>query len=499
MLLELDPAENPRNWHRWKKLIVSISPLLGALCITSSNSIYLAAIPSISEEFDVSTTLSILPITLFTIGLALGPVISASVSEIYGRRPVYIFSLLGALVFTAVGGSATNFRTLAVARFFTSFFGAPMVTIVIGTLNDVWDVVNDKTGSLFIGLFAAMMIWGTEIGPTIGQSILEDTGNWRWTFWLTTILIGVSCIVWLCPETYGPAIQRKKARKLGLSPPTRGNVIEVMKVALGRPLHMLVIEPIIFPTALISSIALCVVFFFYVAFPLIFQRIYSFTLYQTGLSFLSLFIGSIIGLFIMMILDKRKYRVAKAKAESLGLVVQPEERLYPVMLGGLLLPISLFWFAWTANESVHWVVPLLAGIPFGTGYFLVMLGWPLYKNDVYGIEFGASALAAENFMRYVLSAPVPLFSIQMIDRIGVHWSVSIAAFISLILVPIPWLIYKSGHKFRARSRYVQGRGVSQAADKPRESSDIRSDEAIHGEVKDKASIPVTAVCGDAEV
>jgi MFS family permease len=313
-------------------------------------------------HFNVNTTLAIVPITLFATGLAFGPIVSAAVSEIYGRRPVYVASLTGAVIFTAIAASASTFHTLVVARFFASFFGAPMITIVVGTLNDVWDVVNDKTGTMFLGLFAATMIWGTEIGPTIGQSIIEDTRDWRWTFWLTAILLGTSCIVWFCPETFGPQLMRRKAKKLGSPIPNRGNAMDIIKTSLGRPLHMLVVEPIIFPTALISSIALCVVFFFYVAFPIIFESVYSFTPYQVGLSFLSLFIGSVFGLIILSQLDKRKYQVAKAKAESLGQVVQPEERLYPVMVGGILLPVSLFWFVALPpfeDKRPNWLTGLL--------------------------------------------------------------------------------------------------------------------------------------------
>jgi hypothetical protein len=74
---------------------------------------------------------------------------------------------------------------------------------------------------------------------------------------------------------------------------------------------------------------------------------------------------------------------------------------------------------------------------------------------VYGIEYGASALAADTFLRYLLPAGVPLFSIQMIDRINVHWSLSIIGFISLLLVPIPWIVYKQGPRLRERSVYVK--------------------------------------------
>lgn len=43
----------------------------------------------------------------------------------------------------------------------------------------------------------------------------------------------------------------------------------------------------------------------------------------------------------------------------------PETRL-PMMMGcAIILPISLFIFAWTSNPSTSWVGPAVAGIPFG--------------------------------------------------------------------------------------------------------------------------------------
>lgn len=49
----------------------------------------------------------------------------------------------------------------------------------------------------------------------------------------------------------------------------------------------------------------------------------------------------------------------------------PESRLYPGMLGGVLVTISLFLFSATTERRVHWVVPLLMSLPFGTGVTLV--------------------------------------------------------------------------------------------------------------------------------
>lgn len=44
------------------------------------------------------------------------------------------------------------------------------------------------------------------------------------------------------------------------------------------------------------------------------------------------------------------------------------------MLGGFLLPAGIFWFAWTAYPvSIHWIVSIIATVPFGFGMVLVFL------------------------------------------------------------------------------------------------------------------------------
>lgn len=78
---------------------------------------------------------------------------------------------------------------------------------------------------------------------------------------------------------------------------------------------------------------------------------------------------------------------------------------------------------------------------------------PVYKNDVYGIEYGASALAADNIVRYLFSFSVPLFTIQMVNRLGFLWTANMLAFLSLILAPVPIFIFKFGPRLRAASRF----------------------------------------------
>ena len=45
----------------------------------------------------------------------------------------------------------------------------------------------------------------------------------------------------------------------------------------------------------------------------------------------------------------------------------PEERLPPMILGAIVLPIGLFWFAWTSSPHVLWVPQVLAVAPIAMG------------------------------------------------------------------------------------------------------------------------------------
>jgi hypothetical protein len=81
-------------------------------------------------------------------------------------------------------------------------------------------------------------------------------------------------------------------------------------------------------------------------------------------------------------------------ANKHGGFAPPEARLVPAMIGGCLLPIGLFWFAWTAAPvSIHWIVSIIATVPFGIGMVLVFLSISSYLVDAYLI-YAASVLAA---------------------------------------------------------------------------------------------------------
>jgi hypothetical protein len=46
--------------------------------------------------------------------------------------------------------------------------------------------------------------------------------------------------------------------------------------------------------------------------------------------------------------------------------MKPEYRLPPMIPGAFFIPIGLFWYGWSANEGVHYIVPII-----GTGWVAV--------------------------------------------------------------------------------------------------------------------------------
>jgi MFS family permease len=131
-----------------------------------------------------------------------------------------------------------------VSRWLAGILSGPCLTVGVGILNDLWDLSLDKSGTLFAVLFAMFIIWATQIGPMASGSLLTYH-SWRWTFWVSAILNGITTIAaFLIPETYSQEILRIRAKKENLSVPTRGASLSTLLVSVGRPLHMIVVEPV---------------------------------------------------------------------------------------------------------------------------------------------------------------------------------------------------------------------------------------------------------------
>lgn len=128
---------------------------------TFGTSIYTPAISEIVEQFHVSTTVALLPLTFYVFALGFGPLLGAPLSETYGRRVVYLVSApLGAL-FTVGAGFSTNISSLCILRFFAGVGFSPALAIGAGTIADLFRLEDRAAPS-------ALFITSPMLGPALG-------------------------------------------------------------------------------------------------------------------------------------------------------------------------------------------------------------------------------------------------------------------------------------------------------------------------------------------
>ncbi|KAJ7735133.1 MFS general substrate transporter [Mycena maculata] len=455
---ENDP-EDPRNWSAlWRWYITAVAAF-SVVAVAFGSAVVTGDFGDIEAEFDVGEVVTALTVSLMVVGFGIGPLVWSPLSELYGRRPLWIIPSTFYVVFNIPCALAPNIQTLLVCRFLCGFFASAPLTLAGGTISDIWD--NNERG-LAIALFAAAPYGGPVLGPIIGGFVGEKLG-WRWILWVNMIFAGV--ILLLCatlPETFAPVILHKRAVRLraetGRDDITteqelfKASLAQILTETLVRPFQMIVTEPILLHMSLFIALIYGLLYAFFFSFPVVFGEDYGFDDGLVGLTFCSVLIGLSLALFVTPQLEKNYLKRAAAK----GGHADPEDRLVGMMLAAPFVPISLFIFGWTSPPYVmpgggNWVGPASAGIPFGFGMVIVYFSANAYLIDAFP-GYVASALAAKTVIRSGAGAAMPLFIVQMFHGLGNGWAASLLGFVALAMVPIPILFYRYGKAIRAKSK-----------------------------------------------
>ena len=371
-----DP-DNPMNWPLGKRVYNAAVPGLLSFGITFGSSIYEPSYPNVMAEFNVSSTVALLGITVYVLGLAFGPAIAAPISETRGRRVVYLTTIPLAAIFILGAGWSQSITALVVLRFLAGTIGSPCLAVLAGSSADIWPPQTRATATSIVVLAP---FFGPALGPAAGGYIAQTKG-WRWSQW--TILFALVPIYLFglgIQETYKKIILTNRAKKLNIAPPQQNvkgaaRLKILLTVTVVRPLKMVFTEPIVGFVSLYTGFNFSVLFGFFEAIPIVFHEVYHFDRGSSGLIFLAVSIGCVLATLTNLLLNsiyyQREYR--KSLKEGRGGVVAPEHRLYAAMFGSLAVPIGLFWFAWSSRSSVHWISPALATIPFALGNLAIFV------------------------------------------------------------------------------------------------------------------------------
>lgn len=139
--------------------------------------------------------------------------------------------------------------------------------------------------------------------------------------------------------------------------------------SLLRPFQLLIFEPMCLNLCIFTAIVLGILYLFFGAFHLVFGDIYGFNLWQNGCSFLGILVGMLLAAGLDPLWHNIRSKLIRKLSEETGIEgnSQPEFRLPPAILGGILVPVGIFMFAWSCYPWVHWIVPIVGSAIFGAG------------------------------------------------------------------------------------------------------------------------------------
>ncbi|GAP90903.2 putative polyamine transporter 2 protein [Rosellinia necatrix] len=471
-----DDPENPKNWSKAYKWYITMVVALTCFVVAFASSVITPDIDGVAEEFNVSTEVALLSITLFVVGFG---VAFAPLSEVYGRKIIYVTTLFVAVLFIIPCALAKNIQTLLISRAIDGIaFSAP-ITIIGGTLADLW---RAEERGIPMAAFSAAPFIGPAIGPLAG-GFLSDAVGWRWLYWLTLILSGIVwvLITFTVPETYAPTILTRRAKKMRKDTGEQDWVTEQdldmrplgerMRIFLIMPLKLLFGELIVFLITLYMSVLYGLLYMFFIAFPIVFKEGKGFSSGIAGLTFIPLALGVVASAACAPFVNKHYLTLIAPHA---GRLPPAELRLVPMMYACWFIPAGMIVFAWTSYARLVWVGPALAGFPVGFGFIFIYNSANNYLVDAYQHR-AASALAAKTFLRSLWGAAVVLFTTQLYHRLGDQWAGTLLAALSLLCCAIPFLFWRFGARIRARSRYAyagddsddKGPGAPEKADPSR--------------------------------
>ncbi|SPO31186.1 related to TPO3 - Polyamine transport protein [Ustilago trichophora] len=447
---------DPASWSTRRKwfytFLVGLTMFNGSFASTAPN----GAGTHMVKQFGLSNEEMVFIATSFVGGCVAGPLLWAPLSEIYGRRVVFLSSTLF-YTLTNIGCALAPTKSILFScRFLAGAFASSAFSNAAALITDLFPPA-DRARPMIVASLAPLL--GPCFGPLFG-AVISLNLRWPFVFWLLgAIGLLLEAALFCVPETYVPVIAARSNPKEALQPRAtwRQRARTFVVINLGRPLNMMCREPIVMCANFYLS------FFFALIWPLIFgpPGIYRLDSVHTGFTFLPMGFGGAIAAALLPLCEK--YYSNRCKAAG-GPV--PEARLLPTFFVAPLVAVGLLWAGWLGRPTVPYQLPMLAGIPIGAAMVLVFQGWIGYLGDCYRwysssaslLYFTAPQIAATVIGRSLSGATIPLCTHRLHEKLGgIGYLYTMLAGLVILTMPLPYLVFRFGERLRSSSMYKPGR------------------------------------------
>jgi MFS family permease len=396
-----------------------------------------------------------------------------ALSDSSGRRLAFIICFIIFIVANIGLALQTNYIALLLLRILQAMGGTAGIALSYAV---VADVSTSAERGVYMGYAGAGILAGPAFGPTIG-GILAYYLGWRSTFWFLVIYAGVLLVlfVFFFPETCRNIVGN------GSIPPTGLNrsvisCIQARKNRLQRPSDVEFIKPpkrkFTLPNPLVtfriclekeSGIILLYNGLFFTAMmttvygiPYLYGKTYNLSELHLGLCFIANGVGSMASSLTMGYIVDWNFRrhaklagmpIVKGQQQDLTNFNIERVRLEIVLPCHVIGTIGLLIFGWTVHYGTHIAFPEIGLVVIGFG---ISGAYNITNNLLIDLhrDVPAATTAAVNFARCLLSAGGAAAIIPMVNAMGVGWTFTFMAAVSLLLFGVAVWIMKCGMGWR---------------------------------------------------
>jgi EmrB/QacA subfamily drug resistance transporter len=164
--------------------------MLGSLVASLNMTLVAPALPTIVAELGGLADYSWIPISAMLASTIVVPV-AGKLSDIYGRKPLYMTGIVVFGVGSALSGIAPSFWFLVFARFVQ---GAGMGFIMPLSQAIIGDIISPRERGKYQGMLGASFGLASIVGPAAGGFITEHF-SWRWLFFVNLPVALVTLVV----------------------------------------------------------------------------------------------------------------------------------------------------------------------------------------------------------------------------------------------------------------------------------------------------------------